>query len=159
MTQFTVENVKIYPIENQKFLYFLNQTKHRFTVRATPPNYPLEKIKRSLATGYCLRLQVPGMPDDWDFVLAVLEPDECLRVRTVSFCLDKKLRKRVESVKFNCLFSRPCTRRSRLWTVLQRRLPVKSMSNVDMHKIPATRLRCWAVTAHVTLANNKLFCN
>jgi hypothetical protein len=89
MAQIKVENVKISPVENQKFLYFYNNTKHRFTVRATPPNYPMEKITRTLATGYCLRLQVPGMPDDWDVRLAVLEPEDCLCVRTVSFCFGK----------------------------------------------------------------------
>ena len=100
----SVKNVKIITIENQKFVYFLNGTIHRFIVRATSSNYPLERIKRGLVTGHCLRLQVPGLPDDEDFLCLVLEPNECLRVRTVSFCRGKKWCKRLEFVEFNCLF-------------------------------------------------------
>ena len=76
-------SVKLVTVVNQKFIFYLNGTPHRFAVRATNPKYSLEKIK-CLGSVYCLRLQIPGLPDDEDFLLATLEPHECLRVRTVS---------------------------------------------------------------------------
>jgi hypothetical protein len=74
--------VKLATVVNQKFIFYLNGTPHRFAVRATNPKYSLEKIK--CLDGYCLRLQIPGLPDDEEFLLATLEPHDCLRVRTVS---------------------------------------------------------------------------
>ena len=95
-------------IVDQKFVYFFNASPHRYAIRATNPEYPLEKIK--CERGYCLRLQIPGLADDEDLLLENLEPRECVRVRTVSLCWGKTKRLEICTSKVKSFFSADITR-------------------------------------------------